>query len=277
MAKIRVAIYDEDVDYSLRLMNYLNGKYGRQIDAVAFSKKEHLMRETAEYGFDYVVTTDVEDIGAVPVIRIIEDEREDGYYRYGSAKTLAERIVTGFHSDPASMAATSRVIGVFSLSDIDRRTAFAIRKAGQLPGIYIGMEEFCTLDTTEYWMEELLFHIRQRTEDICRQIEEHLLWKDGVRYLPSARCFLDYRFLDYEDYRWFSEKLLEGMDVPVVFDIGIGSFPDFQVFSMFDTLYFLTSDAERGKRRENIFMNLLAQEVPDIHKKLIFEKEEMME
>ena len=46
---------------------------------------------------------------------------------------------------------------------------------------------------------------------------------------------------------------------------------------MFDTLYFLTSDAERGKRRENIFMNLLAQEVPDIHKKLIFEKEEMME
>ena len=118
MAKIRVAIYDEDVDYSLRLMNYLNGKYGRQIDAVAFSKKEHLMRETAEYGFDYVVTTDVEDIGAVPVIRIIEDEREDGYYRYGSAKTLAERIVTGFHSDPASVAFDTLSSAVANHADV---------------------------------------------------------------------------------------------------------------------------------------------------------------
>ncbi|MDO4942920.1 MAG: hypothetical protein Q4E73_08830 [Lachnospiraceae bacterium] len=78
-----------------------------------------------------------------------------------------------------------------------------------------------------------------------------------------------------EDYRWFFEKLSNEINRPVVFDIGVGNFPDFQLFAIFDALFFLTSVSEIGKKREHVFMNLLAQEVPDIHEKIIFEKEEI--
>lgn len=272
--KMRVAIYDEDVEYSRRLMNYLNGKYGQQIDAIAFSQKEHLVREAAEYGFDCVVTQDSDNIGAVPVIRIYDEETEDGYYRYGSAKELAEKLVSGYHGENNSLDTGEKIIGVYSVSEMGNRTYFALQKAKQLDGVYIGMEEFCSFETDEYWMEELLFLIRQRAEDICQKLKEHLQWYDGIRYLPAARCFLDYRFMNYEDYRWFFEILSNEINSPVVFDIGVGNFPDFQLFAIFDALFFLTSASEIGKKKEHVFMNLLAQEVPDIHEKIIFEKVE---
>jgi len=275
MDKMRVAIYDEDIEYSRRLMNYLNGKYGQQIDATAFSQKDHLVREVAEYGFDCVVTKDTDRIGAVPIIRILDEDTEDGYYRYGSAKSLAEKLVAGHHAEADLADRKEKLIGVYSLSEMGKRTEFALKKAGQLQGIYIGMEEFCSFDTDEYWMEDLLFLIRQRAEDVCQQLEEHLQWKDGVRCLPAARCFLDYRFMNDEDYRWFFEKLSEEIDCPIIFDIGIGNFTDFQLFANFDVLFFLKSATENGKKKEHMFMNLLAQEVPDIHEKIIFEKEEM--
>lgn len=273
MDKIRVAIFDEDIQYSRRLMNYLNGKYGSQIDAAVFSTKEHLLKETAEYGFDCVVTQDPENIGAVSIIKICEDETEEGYYRYSSAKILAERLIEGQRGKIDLADKKEKIIGVYSLSGMDKRTEFAFRKAGQVQGIYIGMEEFCSFETDEYWMEELLFLIRQREESVCQQLEDHIQWKDGIRYLPSARCFLDYRFMNFEDYRWFIEKVSQEIDRPVVFDLGVGNFPDFRLFSMFDLLFFLTADSRIEKKKETVFLDLLAQEVSDIHQRIIFEKE----
>jgi hypothetical protein len=275
MDKVRVAIYDEDVEYSKRLMNYLNGKYGEQIDAAAFSDKEHMVREVADYGFDCVVTNDVEDIGPISVVKICDKQTEEGYYRYGSAKMLAQKIVANQNLESCLSIQAGQMIAVYSILNANKRTEYAWKKAKELGGIYFGMEEFGGCDTEQYWMEELLFFIRERDWNICKQFEEHLIWKEGVRYLPSARCFLDYRYMSYEDYCWFLNKLSTSMNCPVIFDVGIGTFSDFRFFSLFDNLFFLTGNREEGKKKETVFLNLLSQEVENIHEKIVFVEEKV--
>jgi hypothetical protein len=270
MDKIKVAIYDEDVEYSKRLMNYLNRKYGEQIDAAAFSTKEHLVQEVAEYGFDCVVTNDTEDIGPVSVIRICEEQSEEGYYRYGSAKLLASKLMEKKDYSQVKSEQNGKMIAVYSISAADVRTTYAWEKAKEVQGIYIGMEEFGSQEMNTYWMEELLFLIRERDESVSEQLKENLIWKDGVKYLPSARCFLDYRSMNYEDYQWFIENFKDTVSCPVIFDIGVSCFSDFQIFSLFDDIYFLVGKSEIEKKKETVFLNLLGQEVENIHEKIIF-------
>lgn len=271
--KISVAIYDEDASYSKRLMNYLNAKHGKEIDAVAFSKKEQLIKEISEYGFDCVVTADISDIGAVNTIRICEQEGEEGYYRYGSAKELAMKLL-GYVGKEEIVSVKGKFLACYSVSGSSKRTEFAWKKAKESRGIYIGMEEFGTQEDRQHWMEELLFLIRTRKEDVCEQLKEHLMNENRISYLPSARCFLDYRHLELEDYQWFFEKLSEEISKPMIFDIGSGSFMDFSFFTLFDEIYFLKSKDEYMKKRETMFLNLIGQEVPDIHEKIIFLEEE---
>lgn len=271
--QVRVAIYDEDASYSKRLMNYLNAKYGKEIDAVAFSKKEQLRKEIREYGFDCVVTADISDIGAVNTIRICQEEGEEGYYRYGSAKELAMRLL-GYAGKQEEVSDGGKFVACYSVSTSRKRKKLAWKKAKETKGIYIGMEEFCTKEDKEHWMEELLFFIRNRKEDICKQLQAHLRNEDRVSYLPSARCFLDYRHLELEDYQWFFEKLSNEISKTMVFDIGSGSFMDFSFFSFFDEIYFLKSKDEEIQKMETMFLNLIGQEVPDIHEKIIFLEEE---
>lgn len=274
MKKMRVAIYDEDAEYSQRLMNYLNGKYGEQIDATAFTKKEHFVREVADYGFDCVVSTDVDQIGPIPFVRICDEESEEGYYRYGSAKVLAQKLIDRANPKLQTMMLSGKMIAIYDVSGSYDRTRYAIQKAKEIQGIYIGLEEFCSLQTDDFWMEELVFLIRERDEDICHQLEEHLQWFEGLKVLPSARCYLDYRYMEFDDYEWFIQKLSEEQSRPMIFDIGSACLSDFQIFSLFDYIFFLTHECEEKKRQESIFLQLLSYEIPDIREKLIFVPEE---
>lgn len=270
MKKMRVAIYDDDTDYSQRLMNYLNAKYGEQIDAAAFTKKEHFLKKVAEYEFDCVVSNDVEQVGAVPFVKICDRETEEGYYRYGSAKILVTKLFNRVNPELYEMKVTDKIIAIYDISGSDQRMKYALKKTKEVHGIYIGLEEFCSLKTDHYWMEELLFLIRERNQEICDQLEEHLQLLDGILFLPSARCYLDYRYMKFEDYEWFIQKLSEEQTRPVVFDIGSGSFSDFKTFSLFDCIFFLTHGTEEKKIQESIFLQLLSYEVPDIREKIIF-------
>ena len=48
MEKLRIAIYDRDVEYSRRLMNYLNDRYGKHMDVAVFTKKDSLLEKVCK-------------------------------------------------------------------------------------------------------------------------------------------------------------------------------------------------------------------------------------
>ncbi len=270
MEKLRIAIYDRDVEYSRRLMNYLNDRYGKHMDVAVFTKKDSLLEESREHGFECIVTDDASYMEDTEVIRICEEETEDGFYRYSSARLLAERILERQKSDLSYGTGEGKMIAVYSPAGGIGKTAYALKKAEELDGIYFGMEDFCSLETKDYWMEQLLFLVREREEDICEQMQQHLQWLDGVRVLPSARCFLDYRYMKKADYEWLFEKLREERKQSVIFDIGVGSLTDFQILDLFDQVLLLTSEEGRRWQKMQVFLQLIHQMSPGIRSKITF-------
>ncbi len=265
---MRVAIYDQNADYSKKLMNYLNGKHGKKIDAVAFTSKKVMEEELEGKKFDCIVCEDTTGFGTIPVIPIINEQDGDGYYRYGSARELAERIYHIDVSEEELCLNGEKIFAVYSPSNGRLRTDYAWEKAKNLSGVYVGMEEYLSMDTDGYWMEEILFFIKERDENIVNKVKEHIVTRDGVSCLPSARSYLDYRYLNYEDYRWFVSKIREESKERYVFDIGIGNLSDFRIFELFDRIYLLTEEEEFEKNQ--MYLRLMEQEVPSIREKLIF-------
>lgn len=273
MNKVRVAIYDSDMEFARRLTNYLNGRYGEKIDAEVFTKKEHLIRGLSETSYDCVVSDDLDGVGIVYGIQICDTESEEGYYRYGSAKALAMKLLE--KANPSTqISKEQKRIAIYDPAGTGDATKYALNQARSLDGIYIGMEEFCSLDTNEFWMEELLFLIKQREEEVVSKMQEHLQWIEGTRGLPSARCYLDYRYLEFEDYEWFFEQLSKHQAGQIVFDIGSGSLMDFQIFQLFDSIHIFTSAKIEKKRQIEMFMQLLCQQIPGIRERILLIPEE---
>lgn len=82
MEKLKVAIYDQNAEYSRRLMNYLNSKYGESMDVISFTKKEQLLRELSGQRFDFVVTDDISETGMTPAIRICDEDGQGMTVRF---------------------------------------------------------------------------------------------------------------------------------------------------------------------------------------------------
>lgn len=270
MEKLKVAIYDQNAEYSRRLMNYLNSKYGESMDVISFTKKEQLLRELSGQRFDFVVTDDISETGMTPAIRICDEDGQDGFYRYGSAKVLAKKILEQLEKGMDHKVKKGEMLAVYSPAGGVGKTKYALNKAEELDGIYVGMEDFCSIQTDDYWMEQMLFLIKEREENICRRIEEHLQWSDGAKVIPSARCFLDYRYMDKEDYHWFLDKLREEEKQTFVFDIGVGSLSDFEILSLFDRVMLITSEEETRRQKIALFLDLIKQMEPEIRNKITF-------
>ena len=268
---IRVAIYDEALYYAGKMMNFLNRNYSGKIEASAFTDREKLKAALASEDFDCVVCADAEDLGPVPVIRISDQPGEGGFYRFQSANELAGQIFDRFReTEDEGMEGFGNYIAVYSPSNGRIRTDFAWDIAVKEQAIYLGMEEYCSQETSDYAMEEIFFLIKEREGQIARRLLASCKQKDGVSYLPSARSYLDCRYLKYEDYAWFIDKLKEADVGRMIFDVGIGNFTDFRIFDLFDQIYLLTEEGEKEKNR--LFLKLLEQEIPDVRERLIFVK-----
>lgn len=275
--KIKTAIFDADEMYSRRLMNYLNSRYSDQLEAAAFTKKEALLEQLSIGVYDCVVSAEPVGDGLVPVIDLREMDETGNCYRYGSAKEIARCILKTFSSEVEMPKKEGELIGVYAPAGGSFRTRYAWELAKQHKGICIGMEEFCGVHTEQYWMEQLLFAIRERDEQVVAHMMDVLEWQDGIRILPSARCYLDYRYLQYEDYAWFFGKLKEQCRENVICDIGTGCFTELRTFALFDRIFVLKGKDSVSSRRLALFLQLAGQEDGEITKKLsiIAEDEEV--
>ncbi len=272
MTAMKVAIYDHDTEYSRKLMNYLNGKHGALIDAVAYTSREQMIQDVTKQNFDCVICEEAAGMGTIPVIRIVDEPDADGYYRYGSARDLVGRILRIGEGEKEELDGKGRFFAVYSPSNGRLRTDYAWMRAQRTQGVYVGMEEYLSIQTDRYWMEEILFLIKERDPDIGKKVKDCMVMRDGTACLPSARSYLDYRYLNYGDYHWFLEMLREESGERFVFDIGIGNLEDFRIFGLFDRIYLITEESEKEKNQ--MFLRLVEQELPDIREKLVFVKEQ---
>jgi len=85
-------------------------------------------------------------------------------------------------------------------------------------------------------MEDLLFAVKARREGIIDYAYSLTAGTDGVKRIDSARCFLDYKDMSGEDYRWFFQQLGEA-GISAVLNMSTACIYDFELFSLCDCLY----------------------------------------
>lgn len=232
MSHIFVGIYDEDAAYGKRLMEYINRQQDYPLTAAAFASFEALTEFIQKQDVKGVILEEgTHAIKDIPVYYLSRDPGAKAC-RYGNAKEIVKEAYAVFRPKSPESAG---ITGVYSPSDNLKRTEFALHTAGELDALYLGMEAYGTAADDE-GMEDLLFAVKTRKEGIIDFTNTLAVCIDGVKRVRSARCFLDYREMSGEDYRWFFQQLeLQGMSA--VLDLSTACIYDFELFTLCDRLY----------------------------------------
>ena len=232
MSHIFIGIYDEDAVYGKRLMEYINRQKEYPLTAAAFASLEALTEFTGSQDVKGLILEEGTQIDSkVPVYYLKKDSTQEAC-RYGSAKEIVKEAYAAFRPKGLS---SGGVTGVYSPSDNLKRTGFALETAEKLNALFLGMESF-GYAVYNRSMEDLLFAVKARREGIIDYAYSLTAGTDGVQRIDSARCFLDYKDMSGEDYRWFFRQLGEA-GISAVLDMSTACIYDFELFSLCDCLY----------------------------------------
>ncbi len=149
-------ILDSDLEYTRRLVDYINGCRNCSYDVVGFTGLPQLSQYARENDISLLVIDEtlVEDLKALEIydkemILLTRSKDAQGIYKYQSASVIADIISSHKVTDKLHNSKAS-VMGIASLGDSGRRCATALSlcksMASESKVLYIGIDEFLPLD-----------------------------------------------------------------------------------------------------------------------------------
>ena len=232
MSHIFIGIYDEDAVYGKRLMEYINRQTEYPLTAAAFSSLEAFTEFTENQDVKGVILEEGTQINSKVPVYYLKKEISQEACRYGSAKEIVKEAYAAFRPKGIS---SGGITGIYSPSDNLKRTGFALETAEKLNALLLGMDSY-GYAVPNRSMEDLLFAVKARREDLIDYAASLTDGTDGIKRIGSARCFLDYKDMSGEDYRWFFRQLGEA-GISAVLDMSTACIYDFELFSLCDRLY----------------------------------------
>lgn len=278
MKQYKVLLYSSEEGFVFALMNYINRDPQMPILAIAFSKQNELKTYLQEHRPDLLVIEPdglrsqscregaVElsvTGGTVPVLWILDAETGkepegglnwplDPVYvipKYSPASVYCRRMLQILsESNPyMNMEHSCTCVGVYSpvgrcgkttLSRALCRYYSADRSERGNGCLYLGWEEFAEHIDENRRMEELLFYIKERTENISLRIKSLATEECGYDCIPCAVSYQELREIRREDISWLFDQIRsDGLYRWLVVDIGTGSLSDLELLTEFDVLY----------------------------------------
>lgn len=232
MSHILIGICDKDAVYGKRLMEYINRQKDYPLTAAAFTTTDALKEFIKDQDIKGVILEEGTGISEdIPVYYLRKDQTTQAC-RYGNAKEIVKEAYGIFSPGRQGPAG---VTGVYSPTENRKRTGFALQTAKENKALYFGMESYGRA-SDEGAMENLLFAVKVRKDGIADLAGQSAVSMEGIRGFTSARCFLDYREVSVEDYRWLFQRLADA-GMSAVLDIGTACIYDFELFSLCDHLY----------------------------------------
>lgn len=233
MRDISVGIFHKDYQYGKRLMEYLNHQKEFPMTAWFASDEKQFFDTEKERQFHCLVLAEgVDDQGRSPVCRIGRTAGSvNGHCQSG--RDIAKKI---YDCLQIKREGKDMIVGVYSPLSRYQVSQFAQRFAGERGFAYFGMQayghwtEICTAD------ELLLLYIKERNETVIQYFLDHQSAMGECSGYPAVGCYLDYRAVSLEDYRWFFERLKEER-ISVLFDIGAACPPKLGFLGLFDKIY----------------------------------------
>ena len=256
----------------------MNGEKEYPCFGMAFTNVENLMDYLKENEIDLLLLGEqMEKTGLEEEKIVWLTEQEETFfgalYKYQAGERLLERILQEIvkgkeegrieRGDLNSFSKTSyRVYGVYSPVGRCGKTnlAKALCEYREGNSLYIGFEEYGSFPEDIEISQELLYYMKNRDEGIHLRLKQFAVRENHCYLIPSPCCYLDLKLLEFDDIRWFLERLKEeGSYQTIVFDIGVGSLLDFQIFSLFDRIFVPTLEEERAKQKEKHFLTYVKE------------------
>lgn len=280
MKSNKVALCDKDERYICSLMNYINGDKESPIVMLAFTDLEKLIKYLENNTVDLIILTDELQMpnSRIKVIYLTENEKNNKthtYLKYQSGVVISNIILDELKRI-SNIEKNSSVIfsGVYSPFGRSGKTKFALSycKLFSDDAIYLGMEDYNSLEINNSTMENVIYYIKQRKGEIISYIYENASLEYGMPVIPSCQTYLDIKALDASDIKWLHDQFIEAAKSKrVMIEIGSACLYDISILVCFDRIYIPTLKNEECQNKLKNFYSILEK------KQLINVKESIVE
>lgn len=306
MGKKIFAIYDEDISYGMRLMNYFNRKKGLPMEAQAFTN-EKSMAESLENGKVEILLVSeklsLENLNLTRADKVVflsegglvkEKEEREIVYKYQSAERLIHEVLSDYLSKgdycPVTAAGADGtavfLISVFSPCGGCGKSSLVKEMAELLAEnrsvLVINWELFPPDDLQtkgsglDFHIEEggftdYIYYIRQGRANTSHKLKALVKSKGGVDYLPPASHYKDLYELGDADIEMLLDALRHHSDYEyILFDIGLFSDSVCKVLEKVDKAYLVLPEGEKAYKKALCLRRNLEQEgKEDLYKNFI--------
>lgn len=256
-----VGIVGDGSSYWLRLLKYINER--GQMEAFLYTEPERMEEELARSKVTFLFLDDAlptnVDYGIPYAYFSSKKGRSETIYRFQPVECIYERMrqiliqKESFHERERN-----RIYGVYSPLGRSGKTSFACAYGREYSFFYIGMEEYGIKGKDNKGMSEILYHIRNRREDITKLLRSLSEEKDGLLWIGSPDFYQDIRMMETEDFVWWMDKMRSDETFPpVIVDIGTGCLMDLEILDCFDKVYVpVLSDAAAQAKMKRFFQLL---------------------
>lgn len=282
MKTYTVVLFDRDEEYVLALMNYLNRGTQIPILSMAFTDENEMLSFLREHKVDLVIT----EVLSVDIKKTLNAEAPVLFTYYSETKTIPDHSYQIFKYSPASeyirmilqilseekeavhMSGSGECIAVYSPIGRCGKTKLAeslcacycSEHMNGKNSLYIGMEEYGVLGKDNYKMNELLYLIKQRSNNISMKLKSMCDRRNGYDSIPSAVSYEELKDLNQEDFKWFIGSLCqEGVYDYILFDVGSASLYSIDVLQEFHVVYLPYLSDEESMQKWNSFCRVVKE------------------
>lgn len=286
MGKGILAIYDSDMAYAERLMDYLNRKKDFLLEAQVFTNEAAMEKALEEKTIEIALISEslsIEKMNRTNIRKFLilseggfisEGEKQKTIYKYQSAENLIREIVSAclWEEERVPIAAVkqragkSSVISLFSPCGGCGKTELSFALAGFLSRersvLLVNWEvfpaEYGDSRGDEGGFSELMYYRKQGKGNMTFKLKAMVRTVKQVAYLPPADHFKDLYELEKEDVDAFLEMLLTygGYDA-IIFDVGFLSEAVIHLLEKSDKVLMPLWDGKEAKEKAERFHKYL--------------------
>lgn len=264
MVKQLIGIAGRESGYWIKLMEYINSR-GR-IEAFVCTREDCLEKELEQRQpvalFREADFAKGVQFSGKEVVIHSDCANSDGIYQYQPAECIYDAMVGCLGLETIadySKMGEKKIYAVYSPLGRSGKTSFALAYAKDHSFFYLGLEEYGITGDGIHDMGEVLYHIRNRTENITDKVLSWVAEWKGVKMLGSPGLFQDIKLLSFEDYQWFFEQLRKVEFPSVIVDIGTGCLMDFEIFQLFDCIYVPFLPGKSNQNKLDLFWKLILE------------------
>lgn len=251
-----LAIFDSDVLYASRLMEYLKRLDWEDFEVILFTRQESLQEfleyETVEillFGGDSI-PQDLSKHNVKYVFNLSQDQKmtkgdDQLIYKYQSAAKISSDIISAYTRLEDSVQSTTygnvQIISIYSPVPGYEKLSFAWLLAKELSNIkktlFIPLDLLPTdlamqVGENEQSLSEFLYYLKETKTDYSGKLKSYLNYSEKLSYLSGLTHGFDLLSISGEDMGRFIEALLDNKDYEeVIFFLGIYTEASMEILS----------------------------------------------